>query len=341
MDGEQTLKAIKADSMVGDVSVIMLTSMGHRGDAARLQAIGAAGYLLKPVKQSELITAIGTILGRQPAKPTQTYTNQFITRHTLTEQQCQGTRILLVEDNLINQKLINKLLSKKGYSVDVAENGIRAIEAVKTHNYQLVLMDGQMPEMDGFEATNRIREWEGDGAHIPIIAMTAYAMKGDRERCLISGMDDYLSKPIDPEDLFTTIEKWIRQDTNVEVEYGEPSNQDAPGLDTTVDLAKAMPRFGGDRRFFKELLTEFVENLNERCQSMRQALQTQNAEEITRQAHNLKGAAANFGADRLSSTASDLEIQARGCNLNNATTLIEKIEFEIPRFKEFLENFSS
>ncbi len=340
MDGEQTLKAIKADSMVGNVSVIMLTSMGHRGDAARLQEIGAAGYLLKPVKQSELLTAIGTILSRQLAKPTQIQTNQLITRHTLTEQQRQGTHILLVEDNLINQKLMTKLLSKNGYSVDVAENGMRAIEAVKTHTYQLVLMDGQMPEMDGFEATHHIREWEGDGAHIPIIAMTAYAMKGDRERCLMSGMDDYLSKPIDPEEIFTTIEKWIRQDTSLKVEYGEPPNQDSPGLDAPIDFAKAMPRFGGDRFFFKELLTEFVEHLNERCQSLRQTLLTQNAEEITRQAHNLKGAAANFGADRLSSAASDLEIQARGNNLNNATTLIDKIELEFPKLKEFLENLS-
>ena len=361
MDGEQILKAIKADPIVGNVSVITLTSVGRRGDAARLEALGAAGYLLKPVKQSELLTAIGTILSRQPVKPTQTLTGQMITRHTLTEQKRQGTRILLAEDNLTNQKLLAKLLSKKGFSVDVAENGLRAFEAVKAHaavgahSYQLVLMDVQMPEMDGFEATHCIREWEGDGAHIPIIAMTAHAMKGDRERCLITGMDDYLSKPIDPESLFSTIEQWIGQDTTVKAGVAEPLIHDAPVLTVfytddgggtehrstehrPIDLTKAMPRFGDDMSFFIELLTEFVEHLDERCQSMRQSLLTQDAEEISRQAHNLKGAAANFSADQLSSAASDLEIQAKGGNLNNVPALIEKIELEIPKLKEYLAN---
>jgi two-component system sensor histidine kinase/response regulator len=209
MDGEQILKNIKSDPLVSDVPVIMLTSLGQRGDAARLEAIGAAGYLLKPVKQSELLATIVTILSRPQCNATQVKTGPLITRHTLSEQRSQNSRILLAEDNPINQKLMSKLLAKKGYSIDVADNGLQAVDAVKSRTYQLVLMDVQMPEMDGFEATRKIRNWERDGSRIPIVAMTAHAMKGDRERCLKAGMDDYLSKPIDPAEMFITIEQWI------------------------------------------------------------------------------------------------------------------------------------
>ena len=179
--------------------------MGQRGDGERLKAIGCAGYLLKPVKQQMLHDALFAVLGEGQLPPA-----GIVTRHSLSEQRRFGLRVLLAEDNAINQKLAVVLLQKAGYSVDAVDNGQRAMEKVKTEHYNAVLMDVQMPEMDGFEATRQIRRWETPlSRHIPIIAMTAHAMAGDRERCLEAGMDDYLSKPLDPKALFNLLDRWI------------------------------------------------------------------------------------------------------------------------------------
>lgn len=208
MDGEETLQEIKSSPVGNWVEVVILTSMGERGDAARLREMGCAGYLVKPVKQRQLIDVIGTVLGqtRQEKKDRK---RKLVTRHTVSEHYRRQTKLLLVEDNLVNQKLAVALLSKAGYPVDVVENGKEAVEAVTKNQYTLVLMDVQMPEMDGLEATKTIRAKEAGKEHIPIIAMTAHAMKGDRERCLDAGMDDYLSKPLNHEQLYETIAKWI------------------------------------------------------------------------------------------------------------------------------------
>ena len=212
MDGEQTVRAIKSDPVVREVKIIILTSIGQRGDAARLEALGVAGYLLKPLKQQMLREALIAVLGRkEEGRPI------LITRHVLSEQKRQGLRLLIAEDNPINQRLAVILLQKAGFSVDTVENGAQAVEQVQKKHFNAVLMDVQMPEMDGFEATVRIRQLEGRVGHIPIIAMTADALKGDRERCLDVGMDDYVSKPLDPPTLMKIIDQWTQ-----------------PGLENTV-----------------------------------------------------------------------------------------------------------
>ncbi|HQV64432.1 MAG TPA: response regulator, partial [Anaerolineales bacterium] len=171
MDGEQTARAIKSDPVLKDIKILILTSMGQRGDAVRLEALGCSGYLLKPVKQQMLFDAIVAVLGRKEEP-----SPRIITRHTISEQKKFGLRLLLAEDNPINQKLAMVLLQKAGYSVDAVNNGLQALEKIKVIQYNLVLMDVQMPEMDGFEATQQIRTWEQtNGQHIPIIAMTAHA----------------------------------------------------------------------------------------------------------------------------------------------------------------------
>ncbi len=210
MDGEETLQAIKASSIGKKTEVIMLTSMGERGDAARLKDMGCAGYLVKPAKQRQLMDVIGTVLG-QKRREVKDRERKLVTRHTISEQKRQRTKLLLAEDNLVNQKLAVALLSKAGYSVDVVDNGKLAVEAVAEKQYSLVLMDVQMPEMDGLTATRLIREREVGKEHIPIIAMTAHAMKGDRERCLAAGMDDYLSKPLDHNKVYEVISKWSEE----------------------------------------------------------------------------------------------------------------------------------
>ena len=205
MDGEQVARAIKSDPIGKDITIIVLTSMGQRGDAARLEAVGCSGYLTKPIKQSLLREALVTVLGQKQSKEGA----RLVTRHILAEQKRQGQRILLAEDNPVNQKLAVVLLQRAGFSVDVADNGLQAAERVKQGKYNVVLMDVQMPEMDGFEATARIRQEAQPGQHIPIIAMTAHALKGDRERCLEAGMDDYISKPLDPRILLKKLDQWM------------------------------------------------------------------------------------------------------------------------------------
>ena len=202
MDGFTLAERIRKDSaLVGD-TIMMVTSAGHLGDAARCRELGISAYLVKPIFQRDLLEAITNLLKHRPQQKA-----PLVTRHTLREDRNRA-RILLVEDNAINQTLALRLLQKRGYVVAVAGNGREALAALEKEDFEVVLMGVQMPEMDGFEATAAIRERErSSGRHTPIIAMTAHALKGDKERCLSAGMDAYTSKPIRPEELFATIEK--------------------------------------------------------------------------------------------------------------------------------------
>jgi CheY-like chemotaxis protein len=173
-----------------------------------LKEIGCSGYLLKPVKQQMLYDALLAVLGQ---KKKTGHTDQLITRHTLSEARREGVRILLAEDNPVNQKLAIIILQKFGFSVDAVANGLQAIEKLKTQTYNAVLMDIQMPEMDGLEATRLIRSDPQITKHVPIIAMTANALKGDEEECLEAGMDDYISKPIDAKALIATLDRWTEK----------------------------------------------------------------------------------------------------------------------------------
>ena len=198
MDGFALAECIKRNPDWRAATIMMLSSAGQRGDARRCRELGVAAYLTKPVRQGELLDAILTALGTRPIKEAPPV---LVTRHSLRENS-NHLRILLVEDNAVNQVLAVRLLEKRGHTVVVAGNGKEALAALEKQSFDLVLMDVQMPEMDGFEATIAIREKEKtSGNHVPIIAMTAHAMVGDKERCLEAGMDDYISKPIRPEEL--------------------------------------------------------------------------------------------------------------------------------------------
>jgi CheY-like chemotaxis protein len=200
MDGFRLVERIRESPELATATIMMLTSAGHRGDAARCQKLGVAAYLLKPIRQSELREAIGRVLGAQPedgAIP-------LITRFTLQAMREPSAflSVLLVEDNAVNQRLAARLLEKRGHRVVVTANGREALAALERDDYDLVFMDVQMPEMDGLEATAAIRKMEEhSGKHQVVIALTAHAMKGDEERCLAAGMDGYLSKPIRPAEL--------------------------------------------------------------------------------------------------------------------------------------------
>jgi two-component system sensor histidine kinase/response regulator len=209
MDGFELVEQIRRKPELSTATIMMLTSAGHQGDAARCKELGVAAYLLKPIRQSELREAIGRVLGAD--KPEGAI--PLITRYSLQDAREPGSslRVLLAEDNRVNQRLVVRLLEKRGHRVAVAANGLEALAALKKETFDLVLMDVQMPEMDGMEATAAIREEEkASGEHQPIIALTAHAMKGDREKCLSAGMDAYLTKPIRPQELDEVLEDCLK-----------------------------------------------------------------------------------------------------------------------------------
>jgi two-component system sensor histidine kinase/response regulator len=208
MDGFGLIERIRQQPELTAATIMMLTSAGHRGDAARCQALGVAAYLLKPIRQSELREAIARVLGARELKGAV----PLVTRYSLQDAREPGAslRILVAEDNAVNQRLATRLLEKRGHRVVVAANGREALAAVDKEKFDLILMDVQMPEMDGFEATAAIRAREKtNGVRLPVIAMTAHAMKGDRERCLEAGMDGYLAKPIRPQELDAVLGTYV------------------------------------------------------------------------------------------------------------------------------------
>jgi PAS domain S-box-containing protein len=208
MDGFTLIEQIRHRPELATATIMMLTSAGHRGDAARCQELGVAAYLLKPIRQSELREAIARVLGARE----QDGAIALITRFSLHDARDPSAflHVLLAEDNAVNQRLAVRLLEKRGHSVKVAANGREALEAMEKERFDLVFMDVQMPEMDGLEATIAIREKEkSSGLHQPIIALTAHAMKGDREKCLDVGMDGYLTKPIRPPELEEILEEYV------------------------------------------------------------------------------------------------------------------------------------
>jgi len=204
IDGFGLVERIRKDPSLDNIKIVVLTSGGERGDAARCRALGVSAYLSKPFDRLELREVLLRVLAGDPAVPGK---GPLVTRHTIREEE-RSLSFLVAEDNAVNQRLIARLLEKRGHIVVLAQNGREALEALAQRTFDIVLMDGQMPEMDGFEATKLIRQREkASGTHLPIIALTAHAMRGDKERCLACGMNGYVSKPIKLEELFSVIEK--------------------------------------------------------------------------------------------------------------------------------------
>jgi PAS domain S-box-containing protein len=233
---------VKEGPYGANLKMILLTSVGRKRDAAEFAKFGMSGYLTKPVKQSELLDAITMALGHSTDEKV-----DVISDYAIQEAQ-RRFGVLVVEDNPVNQKVATTMLKKRGHRVVVASNGREALEALDKERVDLVLMDVQMPEMDGFEATELIRDREkGNGGHIPIVAMTAHAMKGDRERCLAAGMDDYVSKPITAEELFSVIEDLVHRSQDKKKEGPPPSKHVTLPAEEIFDLPKAMTVIDGDR----------------------------------------------------------------------------------------------
>jgi len=325
-DGEALGKIIKDDPMLKDTLLVMMTSIGKRGDVTRLQRVGFAAYLTKPVQQSQLHECLLMVVNPDPGYSR----NQIITRHVVEEKRKQRIRILLAEDNLVNQKVALKMLEKLGYRAVAVSNGLEVIEALKAVPYDLLLMDVQMPEMDGFEATQQIRNpgSEVTNRYIPIIAMTAHAMKGDREMCLNAGMNDYLSKPIDPNELAEVIARWTLSKKPTD----EKSSEQARIFKADVLLQ----RLGGDTQFYDEIIDVFLQDVPKQIRTLEDAINRGDAIIIHRQAHTLNGASANIGAVGLEEVAFQLERASEKQDLSQAVGILDCIKTEFNRFQHML-----
>ena len=210
MTGETLGRLIKEDPLIQKSLLVMMASLGERGDVKRIESIGFSAYLTKPVKQDQLFSCLSRIC-RVPENPQKPVSSEIVTQYTLSEERLGKIRILLAEDNLINQKVALKTLTKLGYRADAVDSGRKAVDALQKHSYDLVLMDCQMPELDGYSATQEIRNPLSKvlNPNVPVIAMTAHAMTGDKEKCLKAGMNDYLSKPVKPGELSAMLKKWL------------------------------------------------------------------------------------------------------------------------------------
>jgi PAS domain S-box-containing protein len=320
VDGFTLAERIRKHPYLTGATLMMLSSACQPIDAQRCQELGLTAYLTKPIKQAELYRAILAALGR-----TETTAQ---TPSTVSPPQVRRTlRVLLAEDNLVNQKLAVRLLEKQSHSVTIAATGQEAVEIVERQPFDLVLMDVQMPEMDGLEATTVIRERErGTGRHLPILAMTAYAMKGDRERCLEAGMDGYVSKPIQPRELWEAVEKLVPS-------QGADADTEAAAHDGIVDRQEILERVGGDPELLREIIEVFLADCPRLWQNVRDALSQGDAAQLSRAAHALKGSVGNFGAKAARAAAERLEHLAGKGDLADAAEIVGKLEKELERLK--------
>jgi PAS domain S-box-containing protein len=371
MDGMTLARAIKVDPGIADIRLVMLASVGLRGDAEEARGAGISAYLSKPVRQSELYNCLAAVMGRTD----DTASSQLVTRHSLAETTGRfHAHVLLAEDTLVNQEVAREMLKGVGCQVDVVANGVEAVEAVSATSYDLIFMDCQMPEMDGYEATRIIRkkeekklkaqsakeeaafptgrsnpastvQYEASSKRIPIIALTAHAMEGDREQCLTAGMDDYLTKPFTPDKLHTTLQRWLPKAVGTSLEEAVASDR-VPGATAAsqeageakqtaqcpidlkaLDNIRALQREGAPDMVSK-VIDIYLKESPKFLQTLQEALSAQDATALQKAAHSFKSSSANVGAVGLSQLCKDMEAMGRENKTDNAEPLLSEIQAE-------------
>ncbi len=344
MNGAVLARVIKADETLKDTRLVLMTSLGQRGDARIMEDIGFSAYLTKPARQSELLGCLSAVLtgtiAAQPSRP-------IVTRHMIRELRRDAVRILLAEDNITNQQVAVGILKKLGLRVDAVANGAEAVKALETLPYDLVLMDVQMPVMDGLEATMQIRNLKSAvlNHHIPIIAMTAHAMQGDRERCLDAGMNDYVTKPVDPPVLTEALEKWLPRKTATKKEQPFGKLEDTPPVSDqepeapVFDKAGMMARLMDDEDLARTVIEAFLDDLPKQIEALRGYLEMGDATSAERQAHTIKGASANLGGEALRAVAFEMEKAGKAGNLEYVMAHLPELETQFARLREAMEQY--
>jgi len=335
MDGAALGRAIKAEGRLAEIRMVLLSSLGVRGDANRFAEIGFNAYLTKPTRAMELKAVLSQVLVSREGETLKAYT--IATRHTAREALnqlagCEG-RILLAEDNVTNQQVALGILKKFGLTADAVANGAEAVKALETIPYDLVLMDIQMPEMDGYEATARIRDPQSPVRNhdVPVIAMTAHAMTGDREKCLEAGMNDYISKPVDPNFLAEVLEKWLPTRKVIRKEIDTKSEDKTSGDLETAELTvwdkkTMLERLMGDEDLVKMIIAGFIGDIPNQIEKLDQFLENGDIKEVERQAHTIKGAAANVGGEALREIALSIEKEGKAGKLDAAKADMEELK---------------
>jgi CheY-like chemotaxis protein len=335
MDGFALAEQVRSHPELAGATIMMLVSADRQGNAERCRAAGISAYLLKPLKQSELLNTIQDVLSacgvpqlmeagrRAPPEPKVT-------------PSAAPLRVLLAEDNAINQQLAVRILQKRGHEVVVAANGKEAVAALGEGRFDLVLMDLEMPEMGGFEATAAVRAREArTGGRVPVIALTAHAMKGDRERCLAAGMDGYVTKPILARELFAAIDEVLAGGTP-----REQAPREGPPAAEVFDPAESLKRVGDDVGLLRDLAGMFEVEGPKMLAQVRAAVAANDAAQLKRAAHTLKGAVGTFGARSTFEAALRLEMMGRDGDLAGAAGAAQALEQAVARLQQALAEFA-
>ncbi len=345
MDGLMLARSIVEQSLLNPASVIMLTSGARPNDSADLQSLGISLHLLKPAKQSELYDAVVCSLSALgiPASETGNDRDSAASRACTSELQ-----ILLAEDNLVNQKLALGILSKLGHRVTVADNGVEALKQLEQQHFDMVLMDVQMPEMDGLAATRELRRREVKAKkHVPVVAMTAHAMKGDRESCLASGMDDYLCKPIRLQDMADKLSELFPGSAEEPVAAAagstagirtEPSPQ---SLENVISWPEALANVSDDKELLCDLCQVFLDETPQLLQQASEAAHRNNADALRAVAHSVRGSMLFLNPGTALQIAEDLEQRAADGNMDASRTALDDLQTAIGSISHSLESWLS
>ena len=334
MTGEVLALTIKADESLKPIWYLLMSSMAHKGNAKRMQEIGAETFLAKPVRQCDLRDCLSAVLTGTTVPQT---SKRIDTRHSISEIRKGAVRILLADDNQTNQLVAIGILKKMGLHADAVDNGKEAVTALQNIPYDLVLMDVQMPEMDGFEATAHIRDPLSKvlNNHIPVIAMTAHAMQGDKEKCLKARMDDYVSKPIDPRKLAEVLDLWLPQiksavnDSAVVPKGNETHSENVTSDSIVFDYTGFMARILGDAKLAEKIITSILKTLPGQITSLQKAIAEKNELQIIQLAHAIKGSTANVGLVGICKIANEIEQAAKQKDLVTISESAPELERQV------------
>jgi PAS domain S-box-containing protein len=331
MDGFQLAEKIRSQSGLRSYTIMMLSSLDREATASQCRRLGINTFLVKPVRQAELWKAVTRSLGHVNGESIPKRLKKA--RNVMSEKVLNpvpARRILLAEDNPINAKVATALLNKKGHQVTPAVTGKEVLDLMRRQSFDLILMDVQMPEMDGYETTKRIRETESNtGRRTPILAMTAHALAGDREKCLASGMDGYVSKPMKPDDLYRAISDLFTE--NPEKETGS-----APAVPLKISIA--LEAVDGDREMLKSIAKDCLDEFPGRMEEISSEILRHDSEQIARRVHSLKSNLGLLGAEKAFSAANDIEMMARESLLQNVPAAFSNLQDEIRKIQNLLVN---